>query len=290
MEKARVNGVDIAYEVKGDGEPVLLIHGAFIADAMRPLAEQPGLGEYRVIWYHRRGYGESGGEPPPDVATHASDARALVEHLGAAPAHVVGHSYGGATALQLASDAPEVVGSLVLLEAGIPGQIPSAEVVGQAIEQVVQPIQEGDAESACDRFLRMVLGGDYRQLIADSVSPAAWAQVLADADDAFQGDLGSLQSWAFGPEEAARISCPALLVLGEASDATARQTLDELGISFPEDISVFDEMIGVAQSWLPQSELVTLDGLNHALQMRDAAAVANAVAPFLARHRMAVTA
>ncbi len=50
--------VTLAYEVAGTGEAVIFIHGAFIADAFRPLVTAPGLAQrYRLITYHRRGYG-----------------------------------------------------------------------------------------------------------------------------------------------------------------------------------------------------------------------------------------
>ena len=89
-----------------------------------------------------------------------------------------------------------------------------------------------------------------------------------------------------GAEQATPICCRTLLVLGEASVVPNRQAFAELGAS-SSDVDVFREMIGVFHSWLPHAELVTLPGLNHALQMMDAGAVAAVVAPFLSRHRSA---
>jgi hypothetical protein len=47
MERARVNGTEIEYEAtgEGEGEPALLIHGAFVADAFYPLVGEPALAE-----------------------------------------------------------------------------------------------------------------------------------------------------------------------------------------------------------------------------------------------------
>jgi pimeloyl-ACP methyl ester carboxylesterase len=282
-----INGAEIAYEVTGDGEPVLLIHGAFVADAMRPLAEQ--LDGYRVIRYHRRGYGESGGGVGPDVATHAADARALLEHLDATPAHIIGHSYGGSTALALAASAPDAVRSLVLLEAATPGQIPSAEVIGGALGQVVAPAMEGKLDEAVDRFLHMVLGRDWRKQTEEILSAAAVEQALADGDDAIVGDLGSLAAFAITGEDAARITCPALIVLGGSTDETVRTGLREMGIETP-DVDVFGEMTAVQLTWLPQADVVTLAGINHSLQMQDPSKVADAIEPFLAEQRQAAPA
>src|SRR6478672_11299915 len=55
----------LEYEERGDGEPVLLVHGAAIADSFLPLSRQPSLDGFRVIWYRRRGYGGSDRVPGP---------------------------------------------------------------------------------------------------------------------------------------------------------------------------------------------------------------------------------
>ena len=118
MERARTEGAELEYEVSGIGDPAVLVHGAFIADVFRPLMAEPTLTtRHRVIAYHRRGYlGSSDSPEPVGVARQAADCRALLRHLGFQRAHVVGHSYGGVVALQLALDEPDVVHSLVLLE------------------------------------------------------------------------------------------------------------------------------------------------------------------------------
>src|ERR1700737_2633487 len=104
MEQATVGGITLEYEEAGSGEPVVCIHGAFIADTFRPLLSEPSLADrYLLITYHRRGYVGSTRTPGPvSVARQAADCRALLDYLGVARAHVVGHSLGGCIALQLA--------------------------------------------------------------------------------------------------------------------------------------------------------------------------------------------
>jgi pimeloyl-ACP methyl ester carboxylesterase len=85
MRHVKVNGVEVAYEVVGRGGPILFIHGAHIADTMRPLVEDPALDRFRRIRYHRRGVG--GSSCPPEaqataVPVHTEDAVGLLEHLG----------------------------------------------------------------------------------------------------------------------------------------------------------------------------------------------------------------
>src|SRR2546421_12472731 len=117
MENATVNGVQLEYEVRGEGEPLLLIHGASVAETFVPLMKEPALARFQLIRYHRRGYAGSG-HPGRVTNFHeqAADAAALLAHLGVAKAHIAGHSYGGLTALRLALDSPACVHTLLLLE------------------------------------------------------------------------------------------------------------------------------------------------------------------------------
>ena len=107
MQRANLNGADLEYEVQGSGEPLLLIHGSILADAYFALRAGPRIADhYRVISYHRRGFaGSSRASVPLTIAQQAADGRALLRHLGIPRAHVSGHSYGAAIAIQWALDA-----------------------------------------------------------------------------------------------------------------------------------------------------------------------------------------
>ena len=109
MERAVVNGVELEYEITGTGDPVLFIHGSHIADSYVAMVAQPALHErFTLIRYHRRGYlGSAPPHGPVSMADQAADASALLAHLNLAAAHVVGHSFGGSIALQMAIDHPE---------------------------------------------------------------------------------------------------------------------------------------------------------------------------------------
>ncbi|MBV8710607.1 MAG: alpha/beta hydrolase, partial [Solirubrobacterales bacterium] len=109
MKRARLTESELEYEIKGAGEPVLLIHGSHVARSFVPLLEQKVLtDEYMLIRYHRRGWlGSSSPEGELSIARQAADAAELLAFLGIERAHVVGHSYGGAITLELAHDFPE---------------------------------------------------------------------------------------------------------------------------------------------------------------------------------------
>src|SRR4051794_28069257 len=100
MDSFVAGGSTLEYQVRGGGEPLLMIHGAIIGDAFEALAENLSA-SYELITYHRRGFGAS--SPARESGTmidQAADAVALLDHLGVGTAHVAGHSYGGAVALQ----------------------------------------------------------------------------------------------------------------------------------------------------------------------------------------------
>ena len=96
-QQLSVDGAVLEYEIVGTGEPVVLIHGALIAEAYAPLCAEPALtAHYRLVRYHRRGYaGSSRVTAPFSIAQQAADCLALLRHLGIERAHVVGHSSGG---------------------------------------------------------------------------------------------------------------------------------------------------------------------------------------------------
>jgi len=135
MKLAHLGGVDLEYAVEGVGEPVVLVHAGAVADFFAPLVGPLARsGRFRVVHYHRVGYGGSSrpGTGDADMAEQARQCQALLQQLDVERAHVVGHSSGGLIATQLALDAPEVVGTLALLEP-VDLEVPSAAEFGQQV-------------------------------------------------------------------------------------------------------------------------------------------------------------
>lgn len=123
-----VNGVALAYEVEGTGEPVVLIHGlgSTRADWQPQLL---ALSRYRVVRYDVRGHGASSRPASGyDLPTLAADAAALIRALDLGSAHIVGLSLGGMIGLQLAVAQPELVRSLTVVNSG-------PEVVGHTRQE-----------------------------------------------------------------------------------------------------------------------------------------------------------
>jgi pimeloyl-ACP methyl ester carboxylesterase len=111
-------GSRLRYLVAGEGEPLVLVHGLGGAAAnwlaLAPLL-LPG---WRLIVPELPGHGGSSPLPAaPSLSPYADRLGLLLEHEGATPAAVVGHSLGGAVALRLALRRPESVSALVLAAA-----------------------------------------------------------------------------------------------------------------------------------------------------------------------------
>jgi pimeloyl-ACP methyl ester carboxylesterase len=250
---------------------VVFIHGAFIADTFRPLLAEPSLARhYQLILYHRRGYaGSSRASEPVSVALQAADCRVLLRHLGVERAHVVGHSYGGIVALQLALDTPSVVHSLALVEPGLMVGA-SAQKYRESLARGVERHREAGAAVVVDEFLQARWPG-YRATL-DRVLPEAFAQAVADAGTWFEREASGQLDWRFGEAEARRISQPTLSVLGGESDALW---------------SRFGETHRLLLAWLPHAEGFVLPGATHFMQIQDPRGMVEALAAFWARHPLA---
>lgn len=117
MPVERLNGIEINYQVEGEGDQtVLLING--LADDLSTWAYQtPALLEagYRVVSFDNRGIGASS-KPAGPYSTRllAADAKAVVDHLGLSDFHLMGVSMGGMIAQQYALDHPRDLRSLTL--------------------------------------------------------------------------------------------------------------------------------------------------------------------------------
>lgn len=263
MDRAVLDGVELEYEIRGAGEPVVLVHHGAGADWFKPLLEEPALaGRYCLLRYHRAGYaGSSRLVAPLTFAQEATGFRALTRHLGFERAHLVGHSASGCIALQIALDVSDSVQSLALLEAALMA-VPSPPEVPRALELY----RAGDKTTAVDTFFRGTCGPNYRAVVEKAV-PGAFEQAMADADTFFHHELPALRQWSFGPDEARHVRQPVLAVVGEKSD------------------SRFHQRQKLLLEWLPNVEPFVLPGAGHLLHLENPGGMANGLAGFFARHQ-----
>lgn len=261
----RVADATLEVNVRGRGEPVVLIQTALTADEFLPLASQPALADgYQVILYHRRGYaGSSPVQGPGSIERDARDCEALLAALHIDRAHIVGVSYSAAVALQLAAMASGSVHSLCLIE---PPPV-HAEEFRAANAQLTEAFRRHGPATALDRFLTRVVGPDWRRDIERHL-PAGVLQVKHDADTFFATDIPALTAWRFGPDDAQGIIQPVLYIGGTDSGPW------------------FSEVRELVLAWIPHAQDVMLPGADHSLALTHAPQLAAALTAFLRRHHI----
>jgi pimeloyl-ACP methyl ester carboxylesterase len=269
MERAAVDGLQLEYELRGSGDPVVLIHWGVCAAWAHPLMEEAALADrYRLLSYHRAGFaGSDRIQGPISIAEHAAHCALLMRRLGIERAHIVGHSSSAVIALQLALDFPDAVHTLALMEPArpVPPTDEQAEFVRDVVAPAVQRYREGDKTGAVDTWARGVFGSDYRGPLEQGL-PGVFEQAVADADAFFAHELPALQQWSFTREDASRVTHPVLLVLGQNTAAT------------------FPERLQLLLSWLPNADLFELPDATHLLHLQHPRGMAEALASFYARH------
>jgi pimeloyl-ACP methyl ester carboxylesterase len=271
MDRAKVNGVELEYEVRGAGEPLLLID-MLIADCFVPLLPEPVLAHgYQLIRYHKRGWVGSTHTPPPvSIAEHAADAAALLEHLGVRHAHIAGHSTGASIGAQLALDHPEKVHTLTLLEPTLVS-LPLGGEFLQAAGPVFEAYGSGDHAGAFAMFVAAASGLEWetcRALLEEQI-PGVVTQSIKDADTFFGVELPAVAEWTFGPEQAAAIRRPVLSVIGADTQP------------------LWVEIAEFLRSSLPHVEELTVEGAGHLLHIQRPEPVARGIAEFLQRNAIA---
>ena len=225
------DGIRLAYDVTDFTDPwtrkppLILLHAA-MGSRDRWYAMVPALARrHRVIRLDLRGHGRSE-VPPPDSALTmprlVADVRALMDHLGCGPAHVVGNSAGGYIAQNLAMDAPDRVRSLVLF-GSTPGLMHS-----QARTWLPRVAAEG---------LRGFLSATIADRFPRGHDPAHVAWFLDEAaknDPAWIGRFVGLMTGLWWMDALPRIACPTLLVAPGAETVGSGAAYAEMAARIPD--------------------------------------------------------
>jgi pimeloyl-ACP methyl ester carboxylesterase len=268
LQTIRIGDITLAHRATGDGDPVLLIHGALAADTMLPLAGAPALSGFRRILYHRRGYGHSPRpEPvrPVTLAEHAHDALGLLDHHGISAAHVAGHSMGALIALTLAARHPRRVTSLALLEPPTAFRRPPGAQWLAGILPLAQTYAAGDVPGTVRGFYDSIHQPGWKARM-EHARPGTFEQSVQDAAIAFESDLPGTD-WNDGlhADQVAAVRCPVLSVLGTST------------------LPVFADGRKLLHDWFPWCQDADIDGADHMLPIEYPDATAAAIASFLAR-------
>ena len=201
------------HEVAGTGPPVLLLHCALCDGRQWDRQMETFAPHFRVVRVDLSGFGRS--PVPNGPFSHAEDVLGVLGEVGVERTAIVGNSFGGRIAVDVALAAPEQVSGLVLADAGYPGAEPFPEVAAYAA-QADALFQAGDIEGSVELNLRFWLDGPRRS--PDAVDPTVRARVAGmqrltlEKELELDGEPGAERRPDGSPRE---IRAPTLVVVGD---------------------------------------------------------------------------
>lgn len=239
-----VKGGQIYYEVAGEGQALILVHGGFGDRRMWDRQFQSLADDFRVVRYDHRGFG---GSPAPDKAySPVDDLLRLMDHLQIRRAHLVGNSLGGALVLDFALLHPERVNRVVVVASGANGY-PYEDKDVESIRSVFKAAQDEGLERAAWLWLQ------HPMVTVASTDPEVAPQLRAMVEE--NRAVFLMRHW---PSERiepstwqrlSRIRPPVLFIVGERDTPLVRKVAEE------------------TQRKVPASELVVISGTDHLPQM-----------------------
>lgn len=240
VQRVELDGVRVEYELTGEGEPVVLPHARPFVMWHLPLVAE--LRDVSVLRYRR--------EAPVGwrIEDDARLCARLLQALGIRRAHVIGHSYGGLVALELARQDVADVRSLALLEPTTIGLLPPDEAAARTAPLTAMARAEGPG-TAMDRFLRAITCPSGPEVL-DELVPGALTDALSHAAGFFAVELPAAARWTFAPSDATTIGLPVLHLRGAHSAPR------------------FAESAELLESWFPAAEHRMLDGVDHMMMTR----------------------
>ena len=267
------NGLAFHHAEAGTGTPLVFVHG--VLGDWRTWAPQWAAftPHFRCISYSRRysvPNGNRQASPHHSALDEAVDLQALLSAWGAAPAILVGASYGAYTALALAATRPDLVRALVLVEPPLmrlADALPQGRQVREDFDRSIRlPARDAFARGDDERGVWLLTEGILGSTNLTQLPPAAMARRLENAESLRRVTLSTDEFPALDMARLAALPTPTLLLSGEQTPP------------------IHDVVYRALAQALPHAESHKVPGAGHGVA-RDAPQRFNALAlDFLARH------
>ena len=232
---ASVNGLEMYYEIHGTGEPLVLLHGAYMTiNAMGEVV--PSLAKTRrIIAVELQGHGRTADiDRPLSYEQMADDTAALLRHIGIEEADIFGYSMGGGIALQVTIRHPEVVRKLVLASVYY-----NDDGVYPEVLEVIETITP-------EAFAGTPWREEYDRIAPNPEHFPTLVAKLKELDLTFVG---------WPPEDIQAIEAPALVIIGDSDVVRPEHTVEMFRLVGG---GVAGDLAG-----LPSSRLAILPGTTH---------------------------
>jgi pimeloyl-ACP methyl ester carboxylesterase len=250
-----VNGLKMYYEIHGEGQPLVLLHGAFSAigtsfGKLIPLLS----GSRKVVAFELQAHGRTADiERPLTLEGMADDVAEAIRQLGFAQADILGYSMGAGVALQMAILHPDVVRKLILIS------------VTYQMSGVHPGLMEGMGEMKPEMMHGSPWHTEYMQL---APRPEDFNRLFAKKSE-MDRQLKDL------PEETIRaVEAPTLLVIGDSDLVRPEHAVEMFRL-------LGGGVFGDTPAGLPNSQLAILPGTSHVTVVDRAAWLAPMVNGFL---------
>lgn len=207
------DGTDIAYERRGHGPPLVMVHGSSLDHARWGPSVVPLAEHFTLLMMDRRGRGASGDAPVYSIEREFEDVAAVVDSVGQ-PVHLLGHSYGAVCAME-ASALTSVIDKLVLYEPPLPVGNPGPIFGPHMPERLEALLRCGERDALVEIFLREVVGVTDQELKALRRS-SSW-RVRVQAAQTLPREVRMAETYHFDPRRFAKVRTPTLLLLGTES-------------------------------------------------------------------------
>jgi 3-oxoadipate enol-lactonase len=257
---AQVNGAEIYYEVKGTGQPLLLLHGMPLDSRMWDEQTEGLSRDFKVIRFDFSGCGKSGVHD--EDYSFTDDIKTLLEFLEIEQTTILGFSVGGQIAIDFTLEHPEKVRSLILASSGLPGWNKMDSYREAFNENLRSQYEKGDLQEITDAMAGGWVTGPTRTKSSTEVQEKFKAMAVHNLSrKKGKGNLRLPDYKAIDKVE--QIEIPVLLITSE------------------HDFPMFSEIAGFLNKSISGSSKVSIPNTAHMLNMEEPAVFNNHVRTFL---------
>lgn len=230
------DGTIISFEKSGNGQPLVLLHGAGLDLNFWDLSGvRPELAKHASIYaVNRRGRHESGDASDYNMVREVEDVAALIDMIGQ-PVILLGHSYGALIALEAAAHIKNLRGLIIYepftLEASIP-------YLQKALDKINDFLAKGEKEQAIIFLLKAV--NMPEEAIGEYRSYPSWS-AMVDAADKLRREFEFLIDYKFVQDKFLSVTTPTLLLLGNMAPPPTIEATEMINQTLPNSrLAVFD--------------------------------------------------